>query len=246
MKVRTEERTVAIDEACHTTIHYLLERKKVKNLNLRIRRDGSVYLSASPRISPEETDRFVMEKADFILSAIKEFEDMKKYQPQPKQYASGESFTVLGHDLRLRVIQGEKNEIHSDGVFLYLQAKDTENFALKERIVKNYLNQQCREIFEEITDEIYPSFEKYGVERPVLHIRNMKTRWGSCMCNKGTVTLNSRLLAAPRTCVEYVVMHEMCHFIHANHSRQFYEFLTMMMPDWKDRRDVLNRCFVSP
>ena len=103
-----------------------------------------------------------------------------------------------------------------------------------------------REIFEEITDQIYPLFKKYGVECPTLRIRNMETRWGTCLAKKGIITLNKRLLEAPRSCIEYVVMHEMCHFIHANHSRQFYEFLTMMMPDWKDRRDVLNRCFVSP
>ncbi len=238
MESNTEERAVVINSI---PIQYLLERKNVKNLNLRIRRDGSVYVSASPDVSVEKTDQFVTEKAEFILSAVKGFQDMKRFQPQPKQYLSGESFTVLGHDLRLRVIQGEKNEIYSDGVFLHLQVKDTENFAIKERTVKKYLNQQCRETFEEITDQIYPLFKKYGVECPTLRIRNMETRWGTCLAQKGIITLNKCLLEAPRSCIEYVVMHEMCHFIHANHSKQFYDFLTMMMPDWKERKEVLDK-----
>lgn len=238
MESNTEERSVVINS---TPIQYRLERKNVRNLNLRITRDGSVHVSASPAVSTEETDRFVTEKAEFIISAVKEFQDMKRFQPQPKQYLSGESFTVLGHDLRLRVIQGEKNEIYSDGVFLHLHVKDTENFAVKERTVKKYLNQQCRKTFEEITDQIYPLFKKYGVERPVLCIRNMETRWGTCLAKKGIITLNKRLLESPRSCIEYVVMHEMSHFIYANHSRQFYEFLTMMMPDWKERKEVLDK-----
>ena len=225
----------------NTSIHYQLERKNVKNLNLRIKRDGSVYVSASPVISENEIDQFVIQKESYIISAINSFQELTQYQPQPKQYVSGESFTILGRSLRLKVIQGKKNEVFSDGVFLYLQVKDTEDFVTKQRIMTKYLNQRCYETFEEIVDEINPLFKKYGVERPVLRIRNMETRWGTCLAKKGIITLNKRLLEAPRNCIEYVVTHEFCHFIHANHSKQFYSFLTMLMPDWKERKEVLNK-----
>ena len=83
-------------------------------------------------------------------------------------------------------------------------------------------------------------FEKYGVERPQLRIRDMKSRWGTCHVKKGIVTLNKRLLAAPRGAVEYVVLHELCHLIYPDHSKQFYDFLAVMMPDWKERKQLLN------
>ena len=94
-----------------------------------------------------------------------------------------------------------------------------------------FLDQQCKDQFGEIMAEIYPLFQKYGVAQPTLRIRDMDTRWGSCLSKKGIITLNKRLLEAPRSCIEYVVMHEFCHFIHPNHSKQFYGFLAMLMPE---------------
>lgn len=96
-------------------------------------------------------------------------------------------------------------------------------------------------VFEDILEELYPQFKKYGVERPTLRIRDMETRWGSCLVKKGVITLNKRLLEAPRNGIEYVVMHELCHFVHPNHSELFYIFLTMLMPDWKERKQFLDK-----
>ena len=79
---------------------------------------------------------------------------------------------------------------------------------------------------------------------PKLRIRDMDTRWGSCLAKKGIITLNKRLLEVPRDCIEYVVIHEFCHFIHPNHSKKFYDFLTMLMPDWKARKKVLDQNIV--
>jgi predicted metal-dependent hydrolase len=67
----------------------------------------------------------------------------------------------------------------------------------------------------------------------------MSTESSFLLVKKGIITLNKRLLEAPRNCIEYVVMHEFCHFIHPNHSKHFYGFLSMLMPDWKERKKLL-------
>ena len=72
-----------------------------------------------------------------------------------------------------------------------------------------------------------------------MRIRNMNTRWGSCLPNKGIITLNKRLIEAPKNCIEYVVCHEFCHFIHPDHSKCFYEVLQVMLPDWKCSKQLL-------
>ena len=231
-------RTVQVDEG---VITYQLERKQVKNVNLRIRKDGSVYVSANRKVSDEWIDNFVAEKADYIFSAIEKFGEMEQAKSQPKQYVSGETFYIQGHGLRLDVAEGKKDEVYSDGVYVYLRLKNPDDFAKRERYVKRFLDKQCKEIFSEILREYYPLFQKYGVKEPILRIRSMETRWGSCSMSRGVVTLNKQLLEAPRSCIEYVVMHELCHFIHPNHSKQFYAFLSMLMPDWKERRELLNK-----
>ena len=222
-------------------ISYVLERKQVKNLNLRIKKDGSVFVSANDIVPFEEVDEFVCNKASYILDAIKRFNEIALYKPQPKQYVSGETFYLQGRGLRLQVSQAAKDSISSDGVYIYLKVKDVNDFEKKRRMVNRFLDNQCKAIFGEVMDELYPLFKKYGIEKPTLKIRDMETRWGSCLPKKGIITLNKRLLEAPRNCIEYVVMHELCHFMHPNHSKYFYAFLSMLMPDWKDRKIYLDK-----
>lgn len=232
-----QKRTISSDG---NQISYDLERKNVKNLNLHVRRDGSVYVSANKLVPAEQVDAFLESKVSFILNAQKRFQEQAQYKPQPKQYVSGETFYIQGRGLRLQVAQAAKDQISSDGVHLYLQVRDPMDFEKKKRMVSRFIDQQCRQVFCEIVAEVYPIFQKYGVAMPTLRIRDMETRWGSCLAKKGIITLNKRLLEAPRYCIEYVVTHEFCHFIHPNHSKQYYAFLTMLMPDWRERKKVLD------
>lgn len=221
-------------------LEYSLERKNVKNLNLHVRKDGSVYVSANMTVPEEKIDEFLISKGSFIRNAQNKFKEQEQYKALPKQYVSGETFYVQGRALRLKVTQTTRDKIYSDGVYLFLDVKDQQDATKKERMVKRFLDKQCKAVFGEIVEELYPVFQKYGVAPPILRIRNMDTRWGSCLPGKGIVTLNKRLLEAPRNCIEYVVMHEFCHFIHPNHSKHFYDFLAMLMPDWKERKKVLD------
>lgn len=222
-------------------ISYQLEQKPVKNLNLRIHKDCKVYVSANPEVPVNKVDEFVVSKGQYICSAQKKFGEMALYSPKPKQYVSGETFYILGKGVRLKVEQASHNTISSDGVYLNLCIKDPQDFEKKKRMVSHFLDCQCDTTFGEVMSEIYPVFQKYGVAVPVLRFRNMETRWGSCLPHKGIITLNKRLLEAPRHCIEYVVMHEFCHFIHPDHSKHFYAFLTMLMPDWKERKRILDQ-----
>ena len=221
-------------------IVFHLERKPVKNLNLRIRRDGSVFVSARSTVPCAEIDRFVRNKSKYILAAIQKFVDAIRFNPQPKKYVSGETFYILGRSLRLKVSCAEKDSIVSDEAYIYLAVRNPSDCGLKSRIVRRFLDQRCQAVFAEVMDDLYPLVGKYGVKRPVLKVKTLEARWGSCLARKGNITLNRRLLAAPRCCIEYVVLHELCHFIHPNHSVKFYALLSALMPDWKERKKLLN------
>lgn len=237
----SQERTVLYENG---EIRYVLEEKPVKNLNLRIHKDCKVYVSANPDIPVEQVDDFVVSKGSYIRSVQEKFFEMAQYALQPRQYISGETFYLLGRGVRLKVEKNECETISSDGIYLYLCIKDPDDYVKKQKTVTRYLDEQCRTIFGEIISETHLVFQKYGISMPVLRIRNMETRWGSCLAKKGIITLNKRLIEVPRNCIEYVVMHEFCHFVHPNHSKRFYDFLTTLMPDWRERKKTLDKSAV--
>ena len=219
-------------------ISYELVRKNVKNINLRIRSDCSVYVSAKKRIAEKVIEGFLQKKAEYILAAIDKYCEIAKYADSQHSYVTGESFRYLGKDLRLVITQG-KNDIASDGIHLAVQVTDSNDTLLKKKLIDKWYYAQCRDMFMEIIAEIYPVFQKYGVPMPKLILRDMSSRWGSCQPKRGAITLNKKLIEIPRNAVQYVVMHEFIHFVHPNHSNGFYELLSALMPDWKGRKKLL-------
>lgn len=221
-------------------IEYTLTYKNVKNINLRIKVDGNVCVSAPRSIDMFRIDEFVLSKANVILPSIEKFKNNQMFAPVPKKYVSGESFKFLGKDLRLKVLISNYEKVNSDGVFIYLNTRKGD-ITRKRNLIEKWINSQAYDIYNEISHEVYKNFEKYGISFPEIKIRKMTTKWGTCQPFKGVITLNSRLIEAPRCCIEYVIMHEFCHFIHPNHSKKFYTLLNVMMPDWKYRKDVLEK-----
>ena len=100
---------------------------------------------------------------------------------------------------------------------------------------------QAKEILQERVHVWYPIVEKYGVAMPELSIRKMKTLWGSCSIARHVITFNFYLIKARMPYIDYVALHELVHFLYPNHSKQFYAFLSNYMPDWKERKLVLDQ-----
>ncbi len=111
----------------------------------------------------------------------------------------------------------------------------------KQQLYDSWQSIQAGILCRRISRQYYPCFEQLGVGFPEIKIRKMRSRWGSCMPGKQKITYNSLLLAQPLECIEYVVVHEFAHFIHPDHSKDFYHFVEQVMPDWKKRRDRLGR-----
>lgn len=185
------QRTVSAPGGC---VSYLLERKAVKNMNLRVRRDGQIRVSAHPRVPLRTVDDFVAQKAPFLRAAQEQFR---------REAAHTAALAPVPRDL-------------------------------------------CLEHFTAVTARLLPLLAPYGVQMPTVKVREMKSRWGSCAWQKGTVTLNLRLWHAPLPCLEYVALHELCHFVHPDHSPAFRRLLTALMPDWQTRKAALERWNRSP
>ena len=222
-------------------IEYDLQRKNVKNINLRIKADRTIFLSANPCVSQEVIEEFIESKSEYILKALAHYEELAKYAPKPKQYVDGETFRVLGHDRRLKVIEGKRNKVEYDESYITLTVKNPSDIIQKKKLIDRWLMSICKDTIQSLCDAIYPKFQKYGITYPTIRYRTMVSRWGSCQPKRCVLTFNYALVEAPISCIEYVVVHELTHFLQPNHSKKFYQQLAMFMPDWEERKKILEK-----
>ncbi len=226
--------------AGNKTIEYIYTEKDVKNINLRIKSTGEVLVSAHKKVGIKRVERFLIEKADFIFKHLDTFSKKRNDIPLYKKYTSGESYWYLGRRLTLLVLKDNKEHVSIEGNNLLLIIKNPDDVKRKEKLVKKFFDKKCIDSFEEIALETYKACHMHNFPYPTIKIRAMKSRWGSCMVSKKQITLNKKLIEAPLKCIEYVILHEFVHFTHPNHSKNFYDMLSILMPDWKERKKILN------
>lgn len=99
--------------------------------------------------------------------------------------------------------------------------------------------QQAVALLSAALDRVLPLAAPYGVARPELRVRKLRSQWGNCHYRQGYITLNSALAACPEALMDYVALHELAHFVHPNHGSGFYAMMDALMPDWKSRRAAL-------
>ena len=225
------------------TVKYDLQRKNVKNINIRVKRDLSIHISASARVPQREIDRILHEKASFILSALEKYEKLDKNHEDSALGA--DQVSVWGRILPISVIRGKRNQaiISGDGITVTL--KDTTSIADKKKALDKALESLLREKVEEICREVHPKFIDFCPNFPTVKYRRMKSRWGSCNFKKNILTFNYSLIHAPNECVEYVVYHEFTHFIHPNHSADFYKELSKHIAEHATLRKQLNEISIK-
>lgn len=219
-------------------IAYELTRKKVKNINLRIKPDGSVHVSASNAVTIAVIERFMKQKADFILLAIDKYNEKNKIAGV--RFEDEEILSILGSDYMLFIYKGEYNYIEENIGTLALYVTDTDDYELKYKTYITWLKPQCVKIMTTLCQKAYDEYYRsLGIKFPVIKVKDMRSRWGSCIPSKGILTFNVHLMEYPFAAAEYVVAHEFTHFLQANHSARFYAELAKFMPDYREREKLL-------
>ncbi len=171
-------------------VAYTLERRRVKNINLRVRGDGSVAVSAPPRVAVGRVDAFVASRAAWIAQARERAMFRAAEQARPCAVPPDEAMAL----------------------------------------------------FSGVSEQVFPLFaDVLGGERPLIKVRDMKSRWGVCTPAKRQIVFALRLAEKPHAAIEYVVLHEYAHFLHPDHSPAFWAVVARYMPDYKVRRALLRR-----
>ncbi|MFC4558373.1 M48 family metallopeptidase [Virgibacillus kekensis] len=230
------------------TITFFIERKDVKNVNVNIKPDMTVVVSANNRVPIDFIEGLIRKKAPWILKNVKGFEKVQPERRSEREYVSGESFKYLGKQYRLGVYAVDQQK--DEGVkylrgYLHLYVKNLQDKIRKKNLLEQWLRHRAQIVFHEQLEKAYKKVGKYNIDKPEISIRTMKVRWGSALLDKQMIQLNSELIKAPKSCIEYVILHELIHFIHNNHSETFYTMLDVSMPDWEDRKRILDEEIVK-
>lgn len=236
MKQKQEVRKI---QGVGGTLEYTLTRKTVKNINMRIKTQGQILVSANVFVPVRVIDQFVLSQEENIRKALQKYATIRENTIRQMQYQSGEKIIILGEELHLFLEEAKIEGVDKFGKFLILRVEDTSDFSRKEKVMKKWLKNLQWEVFENICKEIYPLLRPYGVKYPLIKIRDMKSRWGSCQPQKRIITLNGKMIFGPKAAIEYVVLHEFAHLLYPNHSKEFYAFVESLMPDWKERKALL-------
>ena len=226
----------------NTEIQYELVLTQRKTLGITVHPDDLRVIVKAPEGTPlPEIEARVMKRGAWILKQQRELERYLPHLP-PRQYVSGETHRYLGRQHRLKVIESENGTgegVKRDGNFIYVQVTDRADTARVQDLLDSWYHEHARNIFEERLVACYPKMEHVGVPYPDIIVRAMSTRWGSCSA-KSRITLNVKLVKVPKSYIDYVIFHELCHLAEPNHTARFYELLGRVLPNWEDLREKLN------
>ena len=219
-----------------TIIDYDIEFAQRKTLSICVNPDSSVCLRAPIDATLEQIQQKVHKRASWILKQKRFFESFGTSTTK-RQYISGESHLYLGRQYMLRVKESNVNAVHYQNNIIEIECRHKKDAGI---LLQTWYRQRANVKFQEYAQPIIEQFSIYGVKPQSLSIKKMDKRWGYCTID-GHITLNPRLICAPRCCIEYVITHELCHLIYRSHNKEFYALLTKEMPHWERWKNKLER-----
>lgn len=206
-------------------------RSKRKTIALIVERDGSVTVRAPLKIAATIIDEFVEKHAGWVQKKQKEIASI--IPESPREYKSGDQFLFLGQSYPLEIVTGTSKKLVLGNAFQLAESEQND----AEFLFRNWYRKQAGKI---IGERVALFAERYQLQVGKIRITSARTRWGSCS-PKNTLSFSWRLVMTPLEIIDYVVIHELAHTIHHNHSRRFWALVEKWMPDYKVRRKQLRQ-----
>lgn len=213
----------------------ILIRKRIKNINLRIARDGTVQISAPLRYPVRTIMQFIEQKQVWIQT----HRDRLLARPICKSHDlnTGELYPFLGQDYPVIIHEhAAKQGILFTSTEIACYVKDTASSELKHRLFDIWQRNEMKRLLPDLIAKWEPVM---GVEVREWGIKKMKTRWGSCNPSTKKIWMNLQLIHEPLQCLEYVLVHEMVHLLEASHNKRFHALMSQFLPEWRDYKNQL-------
>ena len=194
------------------TYNVLVVKKNNKNTYIKIKDDMTIYVTTNYLTSKREVKVILDNEKDFLRKALSR--TRKKLEKEELFYYLGKKYDII-------LVPFENTEVSNGKIFV----KD-------EKTLEKWLKKETKRIFTERLEYNYNLFDE-DIPFPRLKVRKMKTRWGVCNKRDNSVTLNSKLIKYSLHEIDYVIIHELSHFVHFDHSKEFWETVRIHMPDYK-------------
>ena len=219
-----------------------VELKNIKNIHLSVYPpNGKVRIAAPERMSLDTIRIYAISKLGWIKKQQAklrgaERETRRDYVTKENQYFLGKRYllTVL--------IDNSKPLVYIKHNRLVLQVRPKTNRAKRKEIIESWYREQLKELIPKLINQHQ---KVMNVMVDEFAVRKMKTKWGTCNREAGRIWFNLELAKKPIECIEYIVVHEMVHFLERAHNSRFIAYMDKYLPDWKSRKQQLNRLPVS-
>lgn len=215
-------------------IDFLVEYSVRKTLGITVTPDLDVLVKAPMDSSLDKIKEKIFKKAAWIIKQQSFFLSFQPKTPS-RRYVGGETHLYLGRQYLLKIGESKKDSVKLKGKFIEVHTSDKSKV---KGLVKEWYLLHAKSKFKEIATPLIEKFKKHKVEPSSIIVREMPTRWGSCT-PKGKIILNPELIKAPKGCIEYVIIHELCHLIHHDHTQKFIDLQTKEMPHWEKWKSKL-------
>ena len=217
-------------------IDFQLEFSKRKSLGISVTAELLVLVKAPVDTTLEKVKEKVKKKAPWILKQQSFF---LSFHPKTtaRRFVGGETHLYLGRQYRLKILESKTESVKIKGQFI--EVETLKKVRVKQLVNEWYLK-NAKIKFHSIAQPLIDKFKKHKVEPSSIVLREMSKRWGSCT-PKGKIILNPELIKAPKGCIEYVIIHELCHLIHHDHTQKFIDLQTKEMLDWEKWKSKLEK-----
>ena len=219
------------------TIEFKVIYVERKTMEIAVHPDRMVVIKAPEGSNFDEIRKRLIKRAGWIRRQLDYFRQFEPRTPG-RSYIGGETHLYLGKQYRLKIGSGNINSIKLIRGHFFVNVKGESTSDKVKHLLEGWYAHKAAERFKERFDRNWPHFKKLDSAKPRIQIRRMRKRWGS-LSKTGTLTLNPDLVRAPIECIDYVMIHELCHLQHHDHGRGFYRLLEKVMPDWEKRKHRL-------
>lgn len=231
----------------YKTNEIIIEYKKIKNIYIRVKPDLNIYVTAPKRVTKKYIYELIEKRREWIEERKEAIKKKNSFDISKKELSSGNEVFYLGKSYMLKVLKCQKENIILAGRMMYMYAniKDKEEYKnsdirKKHILLDAWYKKEALKLFDSLIKK-YTSM--MNLEINTFTVKKLKSKWGSCDTIKKHLTFNLELMKYPISAIEYIVLHELAHLLQANHSKKFYNIVSLYMPEWKKEKKILDTFF---